>query len=618
MRPVKKYIGSFLIVLPLFLFLAVCKHIIDKGHKNINDPFFEIVSDKGFYKPGESVRLTYNFYNAGDNLIAANYLTVEIRNISAPSAPVVIQRSLIEEMRLQPGSKLQETIEEAWQIPGDAAEAAYGIYITYEEEESSKQTKYLGFFRVASDAALTTYRIDHHQYKGIDVFALHGGMSAECVVAKAAENLKPGIAHSWYVNAPGSGPEHVLATPQFLERSVKETVEFYNKTLGKDTYFETVIIGPGLESIPYLSYALKAPFLPIHFLASANTVKEIQSVLDYSNTNGYSSYATLGHDYSVPFAVAWVKLLELPDEYLHFLQQHRVKNIIIAGYTGSDGEVTAKKVANGAMHSLYEPGSLFILHPGGGSNEDMEQLKQKIVDFSTTAQQPNFIRIADWESGILTEQSRRYVEQATKQMGIINARLITSKDMIHLWDLATYVSAAFLHKNEVAFSHINGSAVKGLSLNPYFATNAFFETWAGFIPLIYWQLNTEEHTASRAKQVTAAALDAYFPGTAFTTLDCWINSSNNFGGAGKAAALKQKLAPIGFARFIDNKYSVDDIWNEADGMNAPVETRAVQIANAGKSSPELKAWYDQLKALTIDDIDTLQKKFPVIIVSTIQ
>lgn len=595
-----------------------CKNVPDSDTMTVNSRehsnIVSVSSGRGSYIAGDNVNLSLTFNNDETSPLTIGNITVRIKNISDSSCPVVYTTQIDTTLSLNPGQKLALEHTESWKIPADAGANAFGIYIQYDLNKLSVPEQYVNFFRVIKAGDLINYRIDHSVYNDIDIYALHGGMSAECVVEKAAENLKPGIAHSWYLNAPGSGPEHVLATPQFLQTSVRETVDFYNRSLGENTNFETVIIGPGLETIPYLSFALKAPVLPLHFLASCNTVKEIQSVLDYSNNHGYASYATLGHDYSVPYAVAWVKLLDMPEEYIRFLNQHHVKNIVFTGYDGPDGENTAKKVANKATASQYCPGSLFILYPGGGSEEDLVQLKKKIIDFSSTGQQQNFIRIADWESGIIKEQLTGFEKKAKEKAGIVNTRYITAREMIHLWDYATYLSAAFYHKNKNVFSGNGESAVTGISLNPYFVTNPVFETRHKFLPFIYWQHNRKEVTVARMKNVVTAALTAYFPELQMKDLTYWINSSNNFDGRTNAAMMKNLIIQAGFNKIIENDASKDDVWDPSDGMTSPVEKRAVQLADNRISSRVLKEWAGTLQSLTLYDLDELEKKFPQVTV----
>ena len=50
---------------------------------------------------------------------------------------------------------------------------------------------------------------------------------------------------------------------------------------------------------PYLSAAMEAPVLPLHFLVSVNSTKEISSILEYSSQAGVPCYATLGYDASM-------------------------------------------------------------------------------------------------------------------------------------------------------------------------------------------------------------------------------------------------------------------------------------------------------------------------------
>lgn len=123
-----------------------------------------------------------------------------------------------------------------------------------------------------------------------------------------------------------------MGTPDFLQQSVQHTVDLYNEYLGKSKKLKTVIIATGVPAVPYLSAAMEAPVLPLHFLVSVNSTKEVSSILEYSSQAGVPCYATLGYDASMDdVGVAWIKLLALPDEYRKFIIEHEVENVIIAG-----------------------------------------------------------------------------------------------------------------------------------------------------------------------------------------------------------------------------------------------------------------------------------------------
>ena len=107
--------------------------------------------------------------------------------------------------------------------------------------------------------------------------------------------------------APQGGTYPVAPTPEFLQRSVRKTVELYNSEIGAATKIKRVVVGTGIASVSYFATMMGAAYLPIHYLVSANSASEVQAILDYSNQNGYASYATLGYDGSMPgVGVAWI------------------------------------------------------------------------------------------------------------------------------------------------------------------------------------------------------------------------------------------------------------------------------------------------------------------------
>ncbi|MCS2824341.1 hypothetical protein NXW78_26700 [Bacteroides ovatus] len=63
-----------------------------------------------------------------------------------------------------------------------------------------------------------------------------------------------------------------------------------------------MVVGTGIASVSYFATMMGAAYLPIHYLVSANSASEVQAILDYSNQNGYASYATLGYDGSMPWS----------------------------------------------------------------------------------------------------------------------------------------------------------------------------------------------------------------------------------------------------------------------------------------------------------------------------
>jgi hypothetical protein len=361
---------------------------------------------------------------------------------------------------------------------------------------------------------------------------------------------------------------------------------------------------------------MKAPVLPLHFLVSANTVKEIQSVLDYSNAKGYSSYATLGYDASVPYAVAWVKLLDIPREYIDFLIKHKVRNVILLGATAATGgEATARKVVSTKETNpeKYSNGSLFILYPQGGVAADMAALKDKVKDIGDVSLEAKFTRVADWESGIISEQVKNFTDGIKTNTSIRDVRFITSEDDGQLYNLATYVSLAFIYKNKKAFTLRGTSPINGVALNPYLLSDPLYENRFKYIPLVYWQGNPQQSIIDKLDVVVKPAISSYFPAIKYKELEFWINSSINFGGPEKAMAMKNALLLRGLNNVKENNYSIDEVWNPKDGMEAPCEVRAKELIDF--STPQaLGNWNSNLLPLSPDDLVDLSHRFPKILI----
>jgi hypothetical protein len=355
--------------------------------------------------------------------------------------------------------------------------------------------------------------------------------------------------------------------------------------------------------------------LPLHFLVSANTVKEVQQILKYSAGKGYSAYSTFGYDSSVPNqGVAWVKLLDIPAEYVSFLKRHHVQHVIMLGATsGVGGEATAKKVITSTVpQKKYAPGSLFILYPQGGVKGDSTELMAKVKDFNTVNQQKNFTRVADWESGIIPEQLKNFSNTIKHSTAVKDNWFITGKDDDDLYKLATYVTAGFMHKNLGAFTFEKKFPIKGIVLDPYLIGNPGFESRFGYLPFVYWQGNPGTSIIKNMEATVNTALSVYFSKMRLSSLNIWVNSSLNFGAAERAEGLRSALEVRGFNNIKVNDCSMDEVWNPADGINAPCELNTEALLKT-TTSRSYKKWNDSLNALTIGDISNLSKKVPAIL-----
>lgn len=484
----------------------------------------------------------------------------------------------------------------SWIIPEGIHPGAIGVY---QKNPDSGELSYQSFFRIVDETMLTTYEIGKEQYKGMDVYTLDGGMSAEYAVQKSLANITASVSHTWKIGN-GGGPAPVWGTPDFLIRSAEKTVDLYDENLGPNKPVETVIISTGVPVVPYLSAVLDAIVLPLHFLVSVNSVKEVQSILEYSSAMGNPSYATLGYDASMAdVGVAWIKFLELPDVYLRFIEKHRVKNVIFLGVGENvQSESFCRRVkGTGVSNKHYSDGSLYILYTQGGSDFDMTSITSHIKDYNPANLEKGEM-LSDWESGIVKPQLDAFVKDIQKKTDANAYTLISPSDMSDMYDLATDISLAYLKKNKID--------LQGVMFNEYLISQPKYELLNGKIPLLYWQFTPARITVDRLDNYIVPAATGYFPGVNLKELPVHLNAR-----IGKYE-LEAELKKRGYRCVSKRQDNVEEVWDLSDGINAPCEFVAKEICDqevgnfsrkmnslAPLSLSELRKVVDKSKGLTL-------------------
>ena len=550
-------------------FLTACHHEGKQISLTLRSDGWKVDATQWVYKPGEYITITLSPHHQGDQIV--------LKNISQKGEPILAQSE----------EKL------SWSIEKNDSNATYSIGIFV--ERTMHEPEYVTCIRVASDSILTTYRIDKENFNGLNVYKLDGGMSAEYAVEKSLSNLTGNISQTWNIG-PGGGPSPVWSTSDFLEKSLQYTIQLYDRELGKDKELETIIISTGIPVTPYLSAALKAPVLPLHFLVSANSCREIQSILNYASQKGYSSYATLGYDASMAgVGVAWIKLLDIPDEYTDFISRHRVKNVILAG-VGENvlGESYARRILPSPGIGRYTPGSIYLQYTNHGSQQDMRTITANIVDYEIQ-KLDTVCMIADWESGILDQQIKSFGKKLN-QIHIDCYALTTPNNMINLYNLATNIALEYIKKNE--------SLIKGpsqITFNEYLISEPMYELACGHIPLLYWQFVPPALTVQRLNDYTVRAINRVFPLTQVKKMKIHLNAR-----VGKYE-LAQELKENQYSHVTMRADHIEEIWNLTDGLNAPCEMIAYDITNhIGVST--YQANINQLQPLSINDITRLSNQ----------
>lgn len=571
---------------------------------------------KGAYLAGEAVKVSFELVNTGTSPVSLTELHVFLKDISDPYATFQSTINIATNITIAAGQKYVVTDKQVWVVPGYALLNAFGVFVGGTRQGGATiANTYQTFFRVTHTSRLSSFAITSSLYQGLKIHSLDGGMSAEYAVVKSLENLSPGVANSWLTSAPGSGPNSVYSSQDFLERSINQTVNYYNTQLGATTVFDTVIISTGVACIPYLSRTMKAPVLPAQFLVSCDSVKEIISVLQYAKDKGIDSYSTLGYDGSVTMAVAWVKLLQLPPQYIQFLKDHQVTNVVFTGtISNGAGEGTARKIKyNSTPDTGYNQGDIFLLYTEGGTANDVSNLQSRIRDLQPTYNsqlEPSFRQISDWESGLVDEQVNNFAVNARAGTSVSSVKLITATaagGTLELYNLATYLTLAFMKKNGAAFP-----ALSGVAMNPYLLSHPLYETKINYIPMLFWQLSPANDVVTRLDTVIKNAVLQYYPATNVKQLNIWVNTSKNFGGF-RSSSIVSALDSTGYDNHSASNPNVEELWNPADGMTSICETVVNNILLYSSPSA-LKNWNDGLAALAPSDLDAIPSKFSNILV----
>lgn len=593
---------NYKIILPILLvfLLNACKpdDVIDQPFTSIMIEVTNFKTEKGGYMHGEEVSGSLKLHNKSNADLKLTDISISIENLSDPNEPEIYKASIGSNINIKSNNFEELSLTSFYTVPADMpAGTSCGISLICTFEDNIQKKIKVSFIRVIDDQVMTTYRVDREVYQGLDIFLLSGGMSAEFGVQKTLASFANGISHSWR-KGEGGGPEPVMMTPDFIPQSLKKTVDMYNEILGENTPVKTVIIGTGVPSVSYLSNALKAPYLPIHFLGSANTAQEVQAVLDYSNDQGYPSYATLGYDGSMAgVGVAWVKLLDLPVEYKQFLIDHQVKEVILFGVGEKViGESYARKVLTANRTVEYGPRSLYIQYTQYGSAGDVAALSARIYDF-TSLQLDNNRLIADWESGILDRQIDNFATSIQANTDAIPYGLNCTSDMIALYNLASNITVGLINKNETV---IGAPYIKGVTFNEYLVCQPLYELLTAHVPLLYWQFVPVEATVGRALNMVKPTINKYYPGINFNSLKFFLNSGY------RSAALKDELVNRGIPASAITIRGDQIVWDPTDGMIAPSEVTASNIINnIGLSN--FKTKLNSITPLTMEEVENICK-----------
>ena len=570
----------------------------------------ECNSSEPAYKLGDEPVIEYSLTNASDSNVTIMGAYVIIFGLTDPSYRRIAE--IETNLNLEANATYIGT-SKLWLVDNGMPPGAYGIFIRTTLSDGRSCETYQSFFRIVDGVQLLLYKIGYQDYKGIAVYTLDGGLSAEYAVLKSVQILSQSAGPAWTPSRPGYGPNPVYATPHFLRETVAQTIRVLDSALGEERVFDSLNIAPGIQSSPHLIQTLQGPVLPLHFLVSFDSVYELRTVLKQAEKDGYRVFATFAYDGSMDTGVAWIKLLEPPAEYIDFIIRHKVKNVIISGTVGSEGgENLARRVLYpGSLLPGHNSGDAFVIFPGNGTAEDIFTLYSRLHDFGDLhLAEPE--RISDWEAGIVPEQETGFKNSiAPLLQGKFGS--LTAASFYQIDNLGGYLTIAFYHKNAENLS-IDNKVVRRLALSPYVISHPFWETVNGVVPIVFFQGEPAiSVVGNRILNIIKPAIISYFPDYSdidIANLHVDVMTSRNFGGYANDG-LAVQLDAHGFTDYTLGDINVDEVWDLSDGINTWNEKAVTGLA-ALKTNEELSARMNSLTPLDISDLIDVSRRFPEI------
>ena len=558
------YISSIIITFSALAIMSGCKdsEVVDDGFRTTMAKASDVKLNKVAYWPGDPVNCSFTLKNETNYPMDIREVKVVIQNLDDGGC-VLTEKSVASHIQIEPGQSVPVDAGTLYTLPAALKPSSFcAVKFLLDFEDGITTTIDGTYFRAVNEQSLLTYDIQKLDYQGLPVYRQIGDMSAGFGVLKTMGAFDQGMAATME-EAPQGGTYPVAPTPEFLQRSVRKTVELYNSEIGAATKIKRVVVGTGIASVSYFATMMGAAYLPIHYLVSANSASEVQAILDYSNQNGYASYATLGYDGSMPgVGVAWIKLLALPDEYRKFIIEHEVENVIIAGI-GEDvkSESYCRKLSKtGVDGQEYADGSLYILYTQSGSEHDIKTISRNVVDYDTLSLEKGK-DLADWESGVVNRQidniSKGICEHTPAQV----YSLIATHDMMDMYNLGANMGMYFMYKNREQTK----VSVQGTYLNEYLISQPLYELTQGYIPLLFWQFVPPVSTIDRIKRDIQKVVDVYEKGALLENKNVHVNAR-----IGKEE-LVQELKKRGFRFVTKRKDNVEELWDLSDGINSPCE-----------------------------------------------
>ena len=294
------------------------------------------------------------------------------------------------------------------------------------------------------------------------------------------------------------------------------------------------------------------------------------------------------------------KTFRVTEIYRKFIEDHDVEEVILWGVEDNVlGETWARKVIREKQTSEYGTGSIYIQYTGHGSESDLLNLKSRINDFDNIVLEAE-TNIPDWESGLSDNQISKLVKDINNNTDATTYSVTAFGDMIHIYDIASYLSLEYLKKNE---SVLGTATIEAVTLNEYLTSNPQFEITLGRIPLLYWQFIPAQFTIDRIfNGYLAGAISSYYPEVTIPVLKQKIFYLNSNYGRNE---LKTSLINYGVTGEITARQTSHDVWT-GNGSSFSEVYAWVIINLIGLDEYQSKQY--QTLPLTINELESICSK----------
>lgn len=322
-----------------------------------------------------------------------------------------------------------------------------------------------------------------------------GGMSAEICFAKYIAFAKNKLYSGWnnsirmiYDNCMIDSINHVVDQVTKVESPVIEYQEDFvcgfpiSKQILNSVHKKCAILSPGFLTVPYMVEFMNAVYLPTQFLVGIDNINNLRSMLAKTSSMGIKCYALVGYDACISNClVAWIKLLEIPKQYLDLLSIMGISETICIGvYNGSKiglGENIARGYQIDGPLNEQNIYMMYINETYSSTRDIDDQLFLKFLpDFDPKIVSDRSPHINDWESGF--DNLPFFSENYTG-----NTHNFYANDTLPLYHISFELSKRF--------AFLNSIRIKGIVLNNYFINNPIHEISQGFLAVSYWQQNPD-------------------------------------------------------------------------------------------------------------------------------